>query len=694
MNTKTNRRNARYTALMAKTIQRVSDVQIVAKVAVLLMFLATFQVLAQDNVMERLLQIEQEVASGNFSDEEMFTKYHQLTTHYATRDFNKTKLYFQKGIEFAREKKREEWEAQLWGKMGFNYREMGARDTFLIYVNKAIEIVEGKEHYLFESQIHRSLGSYYDDMNQNEKALSEYFKSLELIEKDRKIKLSLNEDVADNNIRQAETFVGIAAVYNNMRNLEKGVEYMLLAKQIYEEIQSEKALFDLSFVYANLAQYYSELGQTDKVFPYLLQAYELAMQHQYSQLVVLVLRQMSEYYRAEKDLPKALQYAKEALQIAEQTQYPTLLNWADIAMMETSIELKDSQTALFHASRIAERTSDDDWDNLKNLYNGLILTYSLMGNQAKVAENLKKLNDLTTKMSDKNMHDALQEMEVKYEVAQNELRHKEEIERQRVIRNYIFIGLAGALLVVALLVVIIVQRNKRNRALVETNTLKDKFFSIISHDLKNPAKAQRDNLELLVLYADKLDAQKVSDKHRELLKSANGLLDLLENLLNWAKTQTGRDTSQYAKFNLVAAFQSEINVVKNMAERKNITFEALTPATAFITADENMLKTVVRNLLANAVRFTEENGKVSLEITQRSGKLTVTVCDTGKGMTKEQQQNLFRIDRQQSTQDTAGEQGTGLGLIICKEFLKKHGTELHVESEEGKGSKFWFEVKI
>ena len=129
-----------------------------------------------------------------------------------------------------------------------------------------------------------------------------------------------------------------------------------------------------------------------------------------------------------------------------------------------------------------------------------------------------------------------------------------------------------------------------------------------------------------------------------------------------------------------------------MAERKGIALDALTPPAVFITADENMLVTVVRNLLANAVKFTAAGGKVSLEITETDGKHIVAVSDTGTGMTPEQLQNLFRIDRQQSREGTAGEQGSGLGLIVCREMLQKNGSTLHVESEAGKGSRFWFEV--
>jgi len=298
----------------------------------------------------------------------------------------------------------------------------------------------------------------------------------------------------------------------------------------------------------------------------------------------------------------------------------------------------------------------------------------------------------------------INDFQVKYETAEKQL----EIERQQVeidkhkTRQIIYTGVLIATgLLLTLLVIIVIMRTRHNHELAKINAIKDKFFSIISHDLKNPAIAQREALQLLSDNADKWDSNTLSHYHKQLLKSANGLIDLLKNLLNWAQIQTGRQIYQPSKFNLVSALQSDISVIKSMAEQKNITFETLMPQVALITADENMLLTVVRNLLVNAVKFTANGGNVSLQILENHSKdginssstHNVSVSDTGIGMTTEQIHNLFRIVRQKSREDTTGERGTGLGLIVCKELIEKHNSILYVESEEGKGSKFWFELK-
>jgi len=312
----------------------------------------------------------------------------------------------------------------------------------------------------------------------------------------------------------------------------------------------------------------------------------------------------------------------------------------------------------------------------------------------------------------------INEFQVQYETARKQLeieRQQSEIARHRS-RQFLFVGgLAVAVLLVVMLAYIVVLHRRRNRALAETNAIKDKFFSIISHDLKNPAIALRNMLQLLADSADRMDAG-VARLLRQSLDSANGLVNLLKNLLNWAKIQTGRDIYHPSQFNLVAALQTDISVVRAMAERKGVALETLMPPAAIINADENMIATVVRNLLANAVKFTAEGGQVSLKISPSgedaalspreavvghsrhaearsvAAKYRIAVSDTGTGMTPEQLQNLFRIDRRQTRQGTAGEQSSGLGLIVCNEMLQKNGSTLKVESETGKGSRFWFEI--
>jgi len=213
---------------------------------------------------------------------------------------------------------------------------------------------------------------------------------------------------------------------------------------------------------------------------------------------------------------------------------------------------------------------------------------------------------------------------------------------------------------------------ERNDALAEMNTTKEKFFSIISHDLKNPALAQRDALQLLVDNADLWNADTIKRYYHRLLNSADEQVELLYHLLNWAQVQTGRMEYTPSPLDLTAYLRSDLSLIRTMAEKKNIAFDVNIPSSAIVTADRNMIATVVRNLLTNAVKFTPAGGTVTFVIADAfrnpPQQYTISITDTGVGMTADQIRDLFHIDRRRSIKGTAGEHGTGIGLVVCKEL--------------------------
>jgi len=326
-------------------------------------------------------------------------------------------------------------------------------------------------------------------------------------------------------------------------------------------------------------------------------------------------------------------------------------------------------------------------------------------------------------LSDKNLHQSLQEMSVKYQTAEKELEilHQQtEISRQR---NRLYISVAGLLvtgLLVVLLIYIVALRTRRNQALAEMNATKDKFFSIISHDLQNPTIAQRNALQALIEHADKMDAPSLKQYYAELLKSTDSQVGLLHDLLNWAKLQSGRMTFTPQPFNLKTLVDETAGILKTHIDSKHIRLIIDCPDDPIIiNTDRTMLATVLRNLLTNATKFTPQGGEIRLHVetphveTRRATSpqqqnaqlpdakadekqyrhhplqgIRISVEDNGLGMDEETQRNLFRLDRQYSRTGTAGEQGSGLGLIVCKELIEKNGGKMTVESEPGKGSKF------
>lgn len=235
------------------------------------------------------------------------------------------------------------------------------------------------------------------------------------------------------------------------------------------------------------------------------------------------------------------------------------------------------------------------------------------------------------------------------------------------------------------------QTLKKNEIMLkELNATKDKFFSIIAHDLKNPFTVLKTGSELLSMYLEKNDLEKSKAKAVMLSNASRHGYALLENLLAWAKSQTGGIKFEPRKINFKHSVANNIREVEDHAIEKNISIKNEIPDDLVIYADGNLLSVVFRNLITNAIKFTHNAGTIIITAKVENGLVEVAVIDTGIGIPKEHQYKLFRIDANFSRVGTANEASTSLGLILCKEFIEKHKGRIWVESEANKGSEFRF----
>jgi ligand-binding sensor domain-containing protein/signal transduction histidine kinase len=234
------------------------------------------------------------------------------------------------------------------------------------------------------------------------------------------------------------------------------------------------------------------------------------------------------------------------------------------------------------------------------------------------------------------------------------------------------------------------QLNDTNQQLAILNSTKDRFFAIIAHDLRNPFHTVSGFTELLINDYKKLPAEKIERFLKLIYASSTSGNNLLENLLQWSRSQTGRISYDPITLNISAVADETINFLEGDAIRKNIKICSSIDQEIMVFADENMIKTIFRNLISNAIKFTPENGSVTITSASDDSQVEITVADTGVGVPQEYITRLFRIDTPVSTRGTSNETGTGLGLILCKEFVEKHHGKIWVESEEGTGSMFKF----
>lgn len=233
---------------------------------------------------------------------------------------------------------------------------------------------------------------------------------------------------------------------------------------------------------------------------------------------------------------------------------------------------------------------------------------------------------------------------------------------------------------------------EQKKQLISLNTTKDKFFSIIAHDLRGPLMGLHGLSLLLHKNVAKYDKEKIEQISLSLFNASENVSSLMENLLQWAKSQIDNLEFSPQKIQLREVAAKSILDIESMAINKGIVLVNNINSGIEIMADENLLKFIIRNLLGNAIKFTPKEGKVFIDALAMSESIEISINDTGIGMSKKQLDRLFKIDSVISKNGTEGEKGTGLGLILCKEFVEKHGGIIYAFSDQGKGSTFSFTI--
>ncbi len=234
----------------------------------------------------------------------------------------------------------------------------------------------------------------------------------------------------------------------------------------------------------------------------------------------------------------------------------------------------------------------------------------------------------------------------------------------------------------------------QNEKLSELNITKDKFFSIIAHDLKNPINAIMNFSEILLDSVKNNDFSDVEEITEYMLIASKQEMDLLTNLLDWSRSQSGKVKYDPETFKLEELVKEVSELLSWAANQKNIRTIQSIPPDLEIFADRNMLHTVIRNLISNAIKFTPDNGQINTIAYENLNELKFSIIDTGIGIKEECCSKLFRLDSHQTSKGTNQEQGTGLGLILCKDFIEAHQGKIWVESEFGKGSTFSFTIPL
>jgi PAS domain S-box-containing protein len=375
----------------------------------------------------------------------------------------------------------------------------------------------------------------------------------------------------------------------------------------------------------------------------------------------VIVRNITEYKRAEQALRESEERWKTIINTS-----PDGLSIADLDGMITFVSEKSlAMLGYSDQSEIVGRNIFEFMDKAYHLKAATLLGELLRGNYTGVAEYLLIKRDGTRIF-----------MEINAEILHN----------NEGVAQSVFFALRD-----------ITERKRAEAKLVELNhqqkelnATKDKLLSIIAHDLRSPFSSIIGFSDLLGKNLRKYDIEE-SEKFIELINtSAKHTLNLLDNLLDWAKAQTGQIDFNPEQLKLQPIIRELVDVFEPSARIKSISLNRLQSKVLAAYADRNMLKTILRNLISNAIKFTHVEGTIDIYAISDSECVEITVADNGVGMVEEIRNKLFETDKNPTTSGTANEKGSGLGLMLCKEFVEKHGGRIWVKSELGKGSEFKF----
>jgi signal transduction histidine kinase len=381
-------------------------------------------------------------------------------------------------------------------------------------------------------------------------------------------------------------------------------------------------------------------------------------------------------------------------------QYPTV-NWnlartySELGNIKKTIELG------LHGLEYSKKTGIFFQDFA--LYELLANHYEKIGDLKTALEYQRKLYLEYYNFVIQNKSKVALDIQTKYETVEKE----KEIERNQIrIRYQLLVSLVIILGILTALI-ILYRKNKakkeqnriireKNEELAKLNETKDKFFSIIAHDLKNPLSSMINSADMLANSYDEFNDIEKIEISMDLHESSERLMKLLENLLTWSSSQRGLINVHLDEVGLNTLFSNNISLCNNLANKKSIALLDDLKEDISFRSDLNIISTILRNLTTNAIKFTPFGGIIRfhgfITDSKTNPEVIISVKDNGIGINQDKIDSLFQVGKNKSTDGTNMEKGTGLGLILCKEFIDKLGGKIWVESQPGKGSTFLFSI--
>ncbi|PKL83535.1 MAG: hypothetical protein CVV24_04515 [Ignavibacteriae bacterium HGW-Ignavibacteriae-3] len=563
--------------------------------------------------------------------------------------------------------------------LGVVYRNLGDYYNSISLYKKALRLAEEMQDSAQIAYAYNNIGGIYRLEGNYKSALEFIFDALSIFEK-----------IGD---KKGMSFctINIGLIYDREKNFDKALEYLNLTLKLRQEIldQSGSALaLDL------IAHVYFDLGKVDEAMKYFRE-----VEVEYTRLddkkgLASIWGGMGQVYSLKKKYREAIDYYKRALDMSHNIKFieGQIVNHNNLGLAYAQLgDFKDADINFGEALKISAG-SREILPQLE-FYKSFARYKEIRKNYKEAIFYLKKYYSLKDSIGSQKNIRFINELEASYKADKIEKENiilMKDIAAEKKQTNYLIII---SLLIIALSVFIYIRYRSNkitNQKLRELNALKDKFFGIIAHDLRNPFSAIFNFSDILIKNFNELKEEEKKDLVDSIDLAGRKAYKLLENLLEWALLQTNGIIYTPTNLKLSQIVKETFYLVQALADKKNISLGEDINEGMIVYGDEEMIKTVLRNLVTNGIKFTENNGRILVSARKNSTHYEISVEDSGCGIDKELQEKLFKIDNVYTSEGTGGERGSGLGLILCKEFVEKNGGKIWVDSEPGKGSKFIF----
>jgi signal transduction histidine kinase len=537
--------------------------------------------------------------------------------------------------------------------IAYVYAEQEKYDSAVIFDLRALKIQE-LTHSLDIGKSYNSLGLDYSKIKRFDLALT-YYKKAITFKKNNKQDKSLGN-----------TYFNLGTVYKDLSKNDSALYFYELAldkaKELKDSIFIMEALQSIGVTHSKKGNYplaKNYLLQSVALFKYLKLPYKIEIIPSYQELAKVYIT-LSNFEQAEDLLTRSKQ-----ILIENKATFSTKMK-QNLALWELlSWSKKDFASARIYSQEHATLVDTLHQRDLDQKVYKILLDYE-----------------------DKIKEQRIKALEQQQQISNLEY---EKVSRERYL-------LIFAVLIMLLIVVVLYRLNKwRSKVNLELKTLnntKDKLFSIIAHDLKNPLSAFRSITQSLSDDIFDISREDLDYFMKQLNHSAHNLFDLLQNLLYWSISQSGRLEFESQKITLTNTTEEVFNLLKGSAHLKGIALNNNIPIEITAWADHKMTHTILRNLVANAIKFTPNNGNITVNVVVSDLAATISVTDTGKGMTPEVVEGLFSLSSDKNKRNETEGKGTGLGLILCKELVEQQGGKIRLDSTSSQGSVFSFTLPI